>query len=45
MKKYELTNEIIEIYGIKLVRIKALIDFADIKAGELGGYIEKENNL
>ena len=46
MKKYELTSEFItNIYGIKLFRIKALISFGDIEAGELGGYIEKEENL
>ncbi len=45
MKKYELTNEFIETNGIKLFYIKALIDFADIKAGDLGGCIEKEANL
>uniref|UniRef100_UPI0035CEB447 hypothetical protein n=1 Tax=Bartonella sp. MR30HLJHH TaxID=3243557 RepID=UPI0035CEB447 len=28
-----------------LYRIKALKDFADIKAGTLGGFIEKEENL
>lgn len=32
-------------YGRKLYRIKALKDFGVVKAGELGGYIESENNL
>ncbi len=46
MKKFELTSEFIEnIFGTKLLRIKALIDFGNVKAGELGGYIEKEENL
>lgn len=45
MKKYELTNETIQIEGKKLYRIKALIDFGDVKAGDLGGFIEKESNL
>lgn len=45
MKKYELTNECITFTGRKLYRIKALVDFGDVKAGELGGYIEKEDNL
>lgn len=44
-KKYELTDESIIFHGIKLFRIKALIDFSDVKAGDLGGYIEKEENL
>ena len=33
------------INGVTVYRIKALIDFDDIKAGQLGGYIEKEDNL
>lgn len=44
-RKYELTDEFIEMYGVRLFRIKALVDFAEIKAGKLGGYIEKEENL
>ena len=46
MKKFELTTEFVtNIFGAKLFRIKALIEFGDVKAGELGGYIEKEKNL
>ena len=45
MKKYELTAEFIEKWGKKLFRIKALISFGSVEAGELGGYIEKEDNL
>lgn len=46
MKKFELTNEFItNIFGTKLYRIKALVGFGDVKSGELGGYIEKEENL
>ena len=46
MKKFELTSEFItNISGTKLFRIKALVEFGDVKAGELGGYIEKEENL
>ena len=45
MKKYEMTNESIEFIGVKLFRIRALQDFRDVKAGDLGGYIEKEENL
>ena len=46
MKKFELTTEsITNEVGKKLFRIKALIDFGDVKAGELGGYAEKEENI
>ena len=45
MKKFELTTDFIIFYGIKLFRIRALIEFGDVKAGEVGGYIEKEKNL
>ena len=45
MKKYELTAEFIEKWGKKLFRIKALTSFGSVEAGELGGYVEKEDNL
>ena len=45
MKKYELTSETKVVFGRTLHRIKALISFGDVKAGELGGWIEKEENL
>lgn len=45
MKKYELTDEAIKVTGRTLYRIRALIDFGGVKAGQLGGYIEKEENL
>ena len=44
-KKYKLTKEMIEIDGRTLYRIKALRDFDNVKKGELGGFIEKEENL
>lgn len=45
-KKYELVeDDFIETLGERLFRIRALIDFGKVKAGELGGYIEKEANL
>lgn len=45
-KKYELTDEIKEFSGHNLHRIKALIDIPDrVLAGELGGWIESEENL
>ena len=47
VKKYELlTDDTITLDdGTVLYRIRALVDFSDVKAGELGGYIEKEANL
>ena len=42
MKKYELTTECKEFLGRKLYRIKALTSFSDVKEGDLGGWIEKE---
>ena len=47
MKKYELTDELIEVEGKKLYRIKALVDIPkhDVKIGELGGFVENEKNL
>ena len=45
MKKYELTTNTKMWFGRKLYQIKALKDFGDVKAGNLGGYIEKEENL
>lgn len=46
MKKFELTAEfIINVFGEKLFRIKALIAFGNVKAGEVGGYVEREENL
>ena len=46
MKKFELTSEFVtNIFGTKLFRIKALVEFGDVEAGEFGGYVEKEENL
>ena len=46
MKKFELTAEFVtNVFGKKLFRIKALIAFSNVKKGELGGFIEKEDNL
>ena len=45
MKKFELTSEFVTFLGKKLFRIKALISFGNVKEGELGGYVEKEENL
>lgn len=45
MKKYKLTNEMIEIDGHTHYRIEALTDFRDVRRGDEGGYIEKYDNL
>ena len=45
MKKFELTTDFITVFGIKLFRVKALISFGNVSEGELGGYLEKEENL
>ena len=46
MKKFELTNEfVVNVFGNKLFRVRALVAFGSVKAGEQGGYVEKEENL
>lgn len=45
MKKYELTKETLEHKGRTLYRIRALVDFHTVKAGDLGGFVESEDNL
>ena len=46
IKKFELDlSSKITMFGIELFRIKALISFDNVKKGELGGYVEKEENL
>ena len=46
MKKFELTSEFItNVFGVKLFRIRALVEFGNVSKGELGGYVEKEGNL
>lgn len=44
-KKYKITTQSIEWGDKKLFRIQALKSFGSVKAGDLGGYIESENNL
>jgi len=44
-KKYEFTNETTVVDGRTLHRIRALRSFGNVKAGDLGGWIEKEENL
>lgn len=43
--KYRLTDETMEYHGRTLHRIQALKDFRDVKAGDLGGWINSEENL
>ena len=45
MKYIMLTNETKVHNGVTLYRIQALKDFSDVKAGDKGGWIEKESNL
>ena len=45
MKKYEFTGETLDWYNRILHRIRALKDFGNVKAGDIGGWIEKEENL
>ena len=44
-KKYKLTEETKTWCGHTLHRIEALKDFGNVKAGDKGGWIEKEENL
>lgn len=45
-KKYEmLQDQTIEWCGRTLYRIRALRDFGNVRAGDVGGYIECERNL
>ena len=45
MKKFILTDETIEMYGVTLHRIKAVRSFGNVKEGDLGGFVEKEENI
>ena len=47
-KKYRLLLEPdfrSQILGRTIYRIQALVDFSDVKAGDIGGYVESEENL
>ena len=45
-KKYELVPETsVKFYFRPMYRIRALRDFSDVKKGDLGGYVESEDNL
>jgi len=43
--KFELTAETIVSFGVTLRRIRALADFGPVRAGDVGGFIEKSENL
>lgn len=45
MIKYQITDESINFEGRVLNRIRALASFGDVKEGDLGGFIEKQENL
>ena len=49
MRKYEFTGETKETSILSRVttlhRVRAIVDFGHVKAGEVGGWIEKEENL
>ncbi|WP_416458340.1 polymer-forming cytoskeletal protein [Streptococcus thermophilus] len=46
IKKFELDlSSKKTVFGIEMFRIRALISFRDVKKGDLGGYVEKEENL
>ena len=44
-RKYELTDITMRYEGRTLYRIRALKDFADVKKGKLGGWVQTEDNL
>ena len=45
MKKYEFTGEVKWWFGHTLHQIRALVAFGAVDAGEIGGWIEREENL
>lgn len=44
-KKYELTDEVMVVDGHTLHRIRALRSFLEFRPGDLGGWVESEDNL
>ena len=44
-RKYKLTNEWISIRGHRLFKIEAVKNFGSVRIGDLGGFIESEDNL
>lgn len=45
INKYQLTDETLDFQGHTLHRVVALKNFADVMAGDIGGWIESEDNL
>ena len=45
MKKYEFTGEVKSWFGRTLHQIRATISFGEVNVGDIGGWIEKEENL
>ena len=45
MKKYEFTGETKKICGKTLQRIRARISFGNVSSGDIGGWVENEENL
>lgn len=45
MKKYILTETTKERFGVTLYQIKAVRQFGNVEEGDLGGWVEKEENL
>ena len=45
MKKYEFTGEVKLWLGRTLHQIRATVSFGSVRAGDVGGWIEKEENL
>jgi len=43
--KFKLTDNKMQHYNRTLYQIEALKDFKDVRKGDLGGWIENENNL
>lgn len=46
MEKYKIRTDLTKVVGgVKLHRIEALVDFANVDRGELGGYVQAAQNL
>jgi hypothetical protein len=45
MKKFSLTKNKKDYFGTTLYQIKAEMSFGDVVKGELGGWVEKKENL
>ena len=44
-KKFKLTKESVEQWGVKLYRIESIKDFSNVRKGDKGGFVEKEENI